>query len=236
MCRCFCLVLFGRKFGGGASRLSVRVCRIVDGMFFFGFGRQHTIIVLIKHPCRLSRSFFLSFHSFRYSRGCLEEALNDCARPMQDGSRLSRCLIITDKVMGMLGYVDRVKDTLVNEGFMVSVFDDVNPDPDMDTVRRGVLACQQFQPDLMICLGGGSPMDAGKFIRAKYECPELSVEDAAARFLELRKRTCPFPTLGSKIHKLVCIPTTSGTASEVTPFSVITDDEETSTHVVPVNT
>lgn len=125
----------------------------------------------------------------------------------------------------MLGYVDRVKETLVNEGFLVAIFDDVNPDPDMDTVRKGVAACNQFHPDLIICLGGGSPMDAGKFIRAKYEHPELSVEDASARFLELRKRTCPFPVLGSKVHKLVCIPTTSGTASEVTPFSVITDDE-----------
>lgn len=68
-------------------------------------------------------------------------------------------------------------------------------------------------------------MDAGKFIRVLYECPQLSLEDAAARFLELRKRTCPFPVLGSKIKKVVCVPTTSGTASEVTPFSVITDDD-----------
>lgn len=160
-----------------------------------------------------------------FNTGCLEEALNDCVRPLQDGYRMNRCLIITDKVMGVLGYVDRLKDALTSRGFVTSVFDDVNPDPDMDTVRRGVLACQQFGPDLMICLGGGSPMDAGKFIRAKYECPTLSVEDAAARFLELRKRTCSFPVLGSKIRKIVCIPTTSGTASEVTPFSVITDDE-----------
>jgi acetaldehyde dehydrogenase / alcohol dehydrogenase len=108
---------------------------------------------------------------------------------------------------------------------MVTIFDDVNPDPDMATVRKGVLCCQQCKPDILVCLGGGSPMDAGKFIRVLYEHPDLSLEDAAARFLELRKRTCPFPVLGTKIKKVVCIPTTSGTASEVTPFSVITDDE-----------
>lgn len=160
-----------------------------------------------------------------YNRGCLEEALADCARPMKSGERMSRCIIVTDKVMGSLGYVDRLKTALAKHGFVTTVFDDVNPDPDMATVRRGIEACRGFQPDLMVCLGGGSPMDAGKFIRALYEHPELSLEDAAARFLELRKRTCPFPILGSKIKKVVCIPTTSGTASEVTPFSVITDDE-----------
>eukprot|EP00525_Craspedostauros_australis_P001362 CAMPEP_0198127910 /NCGR_PEP_ID=MMETSP1442-20131203/48239_1 /TAXON_ID= /ORGANISM="Craspedostauros australis, Strain CCMP3328" /LENGTH=886 /DNA_ID=CAMNT_0043787983 /DNA_START=29 /DNA_END=2689 /DNA_ORIENTATION=+ len=160
-----------------------------------------------------------------FNRGCLEEALSDCARPLRDGKRLTRCIIVTDKVMGVLGYVDRLKDALETEGFTITVFDDVNPDPDMATVRRGVKACNQFRPDLMVCLGGGSPMDAGKFIRAIYENPDLSLEDAAARFLELRKRTCPFPTLGTKIQKMVCIPTTSGTASEVTPFSVITDDD-----------
>ena len=160
-----------------------------------------------------------------YNRGCLEEALSDCSRQMKDGRRLQRCIIVTDKVMGIMGYVDRLKEALVKYGFTVTVFDDVNPDPDMATVRKGIEACKQFDPDIMVCLGGGSPMDAGKFIRALYENPELSLEDAAARFLELRKRTCPFPILGSKIKKIVCIPTTSGTASEVTPFSVITDDE-----------
>jgi len=77
----------------------------------------------------------------------------------------------------------------------------------------------------MLCLGGGSPMDAGKYIRVLYEHPDLMIEDAASRFIELRKRTSPFPALGSKIRKMVCIPTSSGTASEVTPFAVITDDE-----------
>jgi acetaldehyde dehydrogenase/alcohol dehydrogenase len=160
-----------------------------------------------------------------YNRGCLEEALNDCSRQLKSGFRLQRCMIVTDKVMGIMGFVDRLKEALVSKGFTVCIFDDVNPDPDMTTVRKGVEACEAFQPDFMVCLGGGSPMDAGKYIRVQYENPGFSLEDSAARFLELRKRTCPFPVLGTKIKKVVCIPTTSGTASEVTPFSVITDDE-----------
>lgn len=163
--------------------------------------------------------------SLYFARGCLEDALSDCAKQYEEGKRLKRCLIVTDKVMGTMGYTKRVEEALEENGFTVSIFDDVLPDPDMATVRKGVKKCEEFQPDLMVCLGGGSPMDAGKFIRVKYEHPELSLEDAAVRFLELRKRTSPFPQPGSKIRKLVCIPTTSGTASEVTPFSVITDDE-----------
>jgi acetaldehyde dehydrogenase/alcohol dehydrogenase len=118
-----------------------------------------------------------------FNRGCLEAALEDCAKSLPDGMTLKRCLIVTDKVMGLLGYVDRIRDKLAEHGFLVSVFDDVNPDPDMATVRKGVAVCNSFQPDLMICLGGGSPMDAGKFIRVVYESPNFSVEDAAARYV-----------------------------------------------------
>lgn len=103
--------------------------------------------------------------SIFYNRGCTEDALQECARESAEGVKLQRAMIVTDKSMGTLGYVDRVKATLVKMGFSVSVFDDIHPDPDMDCIRKGVEACNQFHPDLMICLGGGSPMDAGKFIR-----------------------------------------------------------------------
>ena len=124
-----------------------------------------------------------------------------------------------------IGYIDRVTKVLKAQGFEVEVFIDTHVDPDMECIRKGVEACNRFKPDLMICLGGGSPMDAGKFIRALYEHPELTLDQAASRFIELRKRTSNLPKLGSKIRRLICIPTTSGTGSEVSPFTVITDDD-----------
>mmetsp|Transcript_12608 Transcript_12608/g.36530 ORF Transcript_12608/g.36530 Transcript_12608/m.36530 type:complete len:520 (-) Transcript_12608:200-1759(-) len=159
-----------------------------------------------------------------FNRNCLEDAFRDLAGQYPDGTRDRRAIIVTDRVMNTMGYVSRVQEDLLGHGFAVTVFDEVMPDPDMETIRRGVQACEAFKPDLMVCVGGGSPMDAGKFIRAVYEHPEMHIEDAASRFIELRKRTSPFPRFGSKIHRLVCIPTSSGTASEVTPFAVITDD------------
>eukprot|EP00600_Ochromonadales_sp_CCMP1393_P006771 CAMPEP_0174966754 /NCGR_PEP_ID=MMETSP0004_2-20121128/7206_1 /TAXON_ID=420556 /ORGANISM="Ochromonas sp., Strain CCMP1393" /LENGTH=871 /DNA_ID=CAMNT_0016215815 /DNA_START=175 /DNA_END=2790 /DNA_ORIENTATION=- len=157
-----------------------------------------------------------------FNRNCTEEALNDLVEKHEG---LSRALIVTDKMMSELGHVQMLRKMLEQRGFFVDVFDDINPDPDMDCVRAGVKVCESHRPDVMVCLGGGSPLDAGKFIRVLYENPEVSIRDLSARFVELRKRTQAFPDAGNKIHHLVCIPTTSGTASEVTPFSVITDDD-----------
>ena len=78
-----------------------------------------------------------------------------------------------------IGYIDRVTKVLKAQGFEVEVFIDTHVDPDMECIRKGVEACNRFKPDLMICLGGGSPMDAGKFIRALYEHPELTLDQAA---------------------------------------------------------
>jgi acetaldehyde dehydrogenase / alcohol dehydrogenase len=161
-----------------------------------------------------------------FNRNCMEEALNDLATAKGGkGERLHRALIVTDTKMVEMGFVARLQTALEQRGFICSVFDAVAPDPDMHCIREGVSACQSFKPDTMVCLGGGSPMDAGKFIRVLYEHPDLHIDDLSARFVELRLRTNEFPEAGDMIHKLVCIPTTSGTASEVTPFSVVTDDE-----------
>eukprot|EP00604_Paraphysomonas_vestita_P001538 CAMPEP_0174818464 /NCGR_PEP_ID=MMETSP1107-20130205/1130_1 /TAXON_ID=36770 /ORGANISM="Paraphysomonas vestita, Strain GFlagA" /LENGTH=805 /DNA_ID=CAMNT_0016030309 /DNA_START=244 /DNA_END=2661 /DNA_ORIENTATION=- len=162
-----------------------------------------------------------------YNRNCMEDAFND----LKEDKDLHRAIIITDRPMVDLGYVRRVTNALEERGFLVHVFDAINPDPDMSCVRAGVRVCESFKPDVMICLGGGSPMDAGKFIRVQYENPSILLDDLSARFIELRLRTQHFPDSGSKIKKLVCIPTTSGTASEVTPFSVITDDDN---HKLPL--
>jgi len=150
-----------------------------------------------------------------FNRGCLEEALRECGKAYSTGERDERVIIISGKTNQKLGYVDRVSRCLRGQGFEVEVFTDVHVDPDMECIRKGVEVCNRFNPDLMVCLGGGSPMDAGKFIRAQYEHPELTLEQAASRFVELRKRTIEFPKLGSKIRRLIAIPTTSGTGSEV---------------------
>lgn len=154
------------------------------------------------------------------NRNCTEEALDDLTRD----KALKKALIITDKAMNQLGYVARVEKALTERGIEARVFDDVTPDPNMTVVRAGVKVCEAFRPDVIIGLGGGSPLDAAKFIRVQYENPAEKVEDLSARFVELRKRTHKFPDAGKIVKKFVAIPTTSGTGSEVSPFAVITDD------------
>ncbi|HBS92358.1 MAG TPA: bifunctional acetaldehyde-CoA/alcohol dehydrogenase, partial [Erysipelotrichaceae bacterium] len=101
-------------------------------------------------------------------------------------------------------------------------FCDVEPDPSIDTVRKGFELMNAFAPDTIIALGGGSPMDAAKGMWLFYEHPEVDFNDLKQKFMDIRKRAFRYPELGKKT-KLVCIPTTSGTGSEVTPFAVITD-------------
>jgi acetaldehyde dehydrogenase/alcohol dehydrogenase len=166
-----------------------------------------------------------------FNRGCLEEGLRECGKTYATGERDQRVMIVSGRINKKLGYVDRVANNLKSQGFEVDEFLDTHADPDMECIRKGVEACERFKPDLMIALGGGSPIDAAKMIRLSYEHPELTLPEAASRFIELRKRTVQFPYLGSKIRRLVTIPTTSGTGSEVSPFTVITDD---SGHKFPI--
>ena len=103
-----------------------------------------------------------------------------------------------------------------------SMFCDVEPDPSIQTVQKGVELMRSFDPDCIIALGGGSCMDAAKGMWLFYEHPEVNFNDLKQKFMDIRKRAFQYPELGHKA-KLVCIPTTSGTGSEVTPFAVITD-------------
>lgn len=133
-----------------------------------------------------------------------------------------RAIIITDPTMVKLGFTKRVERYLLEAGFEVETFSQVEPDPATDTLMRGVERMQQFQPDMIIAFGGGSAIDAAKGMWLFYENPEVKFEDLALRFADIRKRTITFPQLGRKA-KMVAIPTTSGTGSEVTAFAVITD-------------
>ena len=136
-----------------------------------------------------------------------------------------RAFIVTDKPLFDLGYTKKVTDVLDEIGVAYKIFSDVHPDPDLTTVNMAIGTLRSFEPDVIIALGGGSPIDAGKIMWLMYEHPELKFEDLAMRFMDIRKRIFEFPQLGEKAV-MVAIPTTSGTGSEVTPFSIITDDHE----------
>ncbi len=137
---------------------------------------------------------------------------------------IKRAMIITDPAMEELGYVDKVLYHLRKrpEHVIVDVFRDVEPDPSVETVMQGCEKMRGFKPDTVIALGGGSAIDAAKTIWLFYEYPELDFDLLKLKFLDIRKRAYKFPSLGRKA-RLVAIPTTSGTGSEVTAFAVITD-------------
>ena len=105
------------------------------------------------------------------------------------------------------------------------IFSEVESDPSFDTINKGVEAMKNFKPDVIIALGGGSPIDAAKGMWLFYEHPEADAEGLKLKFMDIRKRTYKFPKLGEKA-KMVAIPTTSGTGSEVTSFAVITDKQK----------
>jgi acetaldehyde dehydrogenase / alcohol dehydrogenase len=122
-----------------------------------------------------------------------------------------------------MGYADDLIARLKSLGMEVEVFHQVEADPTLAIVHKGVEVAKSFQPDVIVAFGGGSPMDAAKIVWVMYEHPDVNFEDLALRFMDIRKRIYRFPKMGMKAE-LVAIPTTSGTGSEVTPFAVVTDD------------
>jgi acetaldehyde dehydrogenase/alcohol dehydrogenase len=139
---------------------------------------------------------------------------------------ISRAFIVADKDMVRLGYVDKVLYYLRKRPDYVhsEIFSDVKTEPSVEVVMKGVEAMANFHPDVIIAVGGGSVLDAAKGMWLFYEHPEIEFNGAKQKFMDIRKRVYKFPELGKK-SKLVCIPTTSGTGSEVTSFSVITDED-----------
>ncbi len=137
---------------------------------------------------------------------------------------ITRAFIVTDGGMVSLGYVDKILHYLNKrkESVVTEVFSEVEPDPSVETVMRGAKEMEKFHPDVIIALGGGSAMDAAKGMWLFYEYPDTEFKGLHLRFLDIRKRAFKFPKMGKKA-KLVAIPTTSGTGSEVTSFAVISD-------------
>ncbi|MBA5235345.1 bifunctional acetaldehyde-CoA/alcohol dehydrogenase [Pectobacterium aroidearum] len=156
--------------------------------------------------------------SIYFRRGSLPIALEEVA---SDGAK--RAFIVTDRFLFNNGYVDQVTSVLKLHGLETEVFFEVEADPTLSIVRKGAEQMHSFKPDVIIALGGGSPMDAAKIMWVMYEHPTTHFEELALRFMDIRKRIYKFPKMGVKA-KMVAITTTSGTGSEVTPFAVVTDD------------
>ena len=135
-----------------------------------------------------------------------------------------RAFIVTDKVLYDLGYTTNLVRILEEGKIDYKIFFDVEPDPTIATAKKGAEEMERFKPDVIIALGGGSPMDAAKIMWVLYEHPSVKFEDLAMRFMDIRKRVYKFPTMGEKAY-FVAIPTSAGTGSEVTPFAVITDEK-----------
>ncbi|MGB0894337.1 MAG: bifunctional acetaldehyde-CoA/alcohol dehydrogenase [Parashewanella sp.] len=154
--------------------------------------------------------------SIYFRRGSLAIALEEL-------SEKRRALIVTDKFLFNNGYCDETIKILKAQGVETEVFYEVEADPTLAVVKKGAAVATSFQPDVIIALGGGSPMDAAKIIWVMYEHPNVDFADLALRFMDIRKRIYKFPKLGKKAS-MVAVPTTSGTGSEVTPFAVVTDE------------
>ena len=155
-----------------------------------------------------------------FKRGAIDLALREL-----EGKK--RAFIVTDRFLFNSGAVYNVTNILDEIGIDYQIFFDVKPDPTLSTINQAMEIIRPYEPDVIISLGGGSPMDAAKIMWLMYEQPDTNFEDISMRFMDIRKRICRIPDLGKKAT-MVAIPTTSGTGSEVTPFAIITDDE---THV-----
>lgn len=153
---------------------------------------------------------------FKY--GCLPVALEE----LHDMGK-KKVFIVTDKVLFQMGYTNKVTEVLEKNGIQYKIFSDVEPDPTLRCARAGAKEMLDFNPDVIISLGGGSAMDAAKIMWVMYEHPEVNFHDLAMTFMDIRKRIYKFPTMGQKAM-MVSIATSAGTGSEVTPFAVITDE------------
>jgi len=163
--------------------------------------------------------WFLTPDKVYIKRGCLPVALDELKHLGK-----KRAFVVTDSYLYQNGYTKAITDKLSDMEIEYTVFSDVAPDPTLACAQEGAKLMASFKPDVIIGLGGGSPMDAAKIMQVLYEHPGVNFEDMAMRFMDIRKRAYEFPKLGGKTY-FIAIPTTSGTGSEVTPFAVITDEK-----------
>lgn len=183
-------------------------------------GVKHLINIKTVAERRENMLWFRSPEKVYFKKGCLGVAL----RELKDVMNKKRAFIVTDSFLFNNGYTKPVTDLLDAMDIKHHTFFDVAPDPTLACAKLGAEAMREFKPDVIIALGGGSAMDAGKIMWTLYEHPEVDFQDLAMRFMDIRKRVYTFPRLGEKAY-FVAIPTSAGTGSEVTPFAVITDEQ-----------
>ena len=182
-------------------------------------GPKHLINIKSVAERRENMLWFRMPEKVYFKYGSLGVAL-----PELKEMKKKKAFIVTDRVLAELGYVDKITKVLDENGIDFRVFSEVAPDPTLAIARKGAEAMRSYNPDVIVALGGGSPMDAAKIMWVLYEHPEVNFHDLAMTFMDIRKRVYPFPKMGEKAM-MVSIPTSAGTGSEVTPFAVITDEQ-----------
>lgn len=183
-------------------------------------GIKHLLNVKTVAERRENMLWFRAPEKVYIKRGCLPVALDELKQVM--GKK--KVFIVTDTFLFENGYTKVITDKLDEMGIQHATFSNVAPDPTLACAIEGTKAMNQFKPDCIIAVGGGSAMDAGKIMWVMYEHPEVDFMDMAMRFMDIRKRVYTFPKMGEKAY-FIAVPTSAGTGSEVTPFAVITDEK-----------
>ncbi|MDL2248801.1 bifunctional acetaldehyde-CoA/alcohol dehydrogenase [Tyzzerella sp. OttesenSCG-928-J15] len=181
-------------------------------------GVKHLINIKTVAERRENMLWFRTPQKVYFKKGCMPVALDELATVM--GKK--KAFIVTDSFLYKNGYTKAIENKLDEMGIKHTCFYNVEPDPTLACAEEGAKDMANFEPDVIIALGGGSAMDAAKIMWLLYEYPECNFLDMAMRFMDIRKRVYTFPKMGEKAY-FVAIPTSSGTGSEVTPFAVITD-------------
>ena len=183
-------------------------------------GVKHLLNVKTVAKRRNNMLWFRTPEKVYMKQGCLPVALDELGSIMNK----KKAFIVTDSFLYANGYTTPIEKKLDEMGIMHTTFSEVAPDPTLACAKTGAEMMKSFQPDVIIAIGGGSPMDAAKIMWVLYEHPEVDFEDMAMRFMDIRKRVYTFPKMGEKAY-FIAIPTSAGTGSEVTPFAVITDEQ-----------
>ena len=183
-------------------------------------GVKHLLNIKTVVERRNNMLWFRAPEKVYIRRGSIPVALQE----LKDVYDKKKVFIVTDEYLYKTGFTRCITDKLNELNIEHTTFFDVAPDPTLSCAIEGTKAMNNFKPDCIIALGGGSAMDAAKIMWVMYEHPELDFMDMAMRFMDIRKRVYTFPRMGNKAY-FIAIPTSAGTGSEVTPFAVITDEK-----------